>query len=384
MNSNRTELALIARGIDSNHAKKLRKQGLTLEKLKLLSDVDLVALQISPLDIASVRKGARPPIPTTDLVKVLFANRWVCCVCRDSTLPIVVHHIKPWSESRDHSPENLAVLCSIHHSEAHAKRSLDMMLSVDRLQALKVTWERNVEHLDRLAIHKSTQGQGCHWWYFNHLRLFEIAHEVGVEFKRLSGFEEARDSGLLATDGAIANVHGRQVMHDGAGARYLYHYMTQMLSATLDASVVRHISDELDRGNLASLLIEGDLIFVQGWYTLTGLAPDPPGTQPVLGKRSVNNVEIQFVFDRNEGTSTSARALGLRGSQNLGCLILINRLERLKGKVVITGTVLAIRNAHPDIKHRMYEAGLYTSGLVYGQGDDTEEEDFEEATQPPD
>lgn len=378
MNSNRTELALIARGLNSALAKQLRKQGFTLAKLRLLGNDELAGLQISPPDIAALRKGARPPIPMDDLIKVLFANRWVCCVCRDALLPVVVHHIRPWSESRDHSPTNLAVLCSIHHSEAHAKRSLDMTLSAERLQALKAAWENGVEHLDRMSVHIATQGQGCHWWYFNHLRLFEVAQEVGVEFDRLAGSEQCRSSGFCAEDGAVVKEDSRQVLHDSASARYLYLYMTQMLIAVIDASTIRHITDELDRGKLSNWVVEGDFVFVQGWFTLTGLESNAPGTQPVLGKRSVNNVDITFVFDRNEGTSTSARTLWLRGSQNLGCFILVNRIQRLLGRLELTGTVLAIRNAHPDMKKRMYHAGLYEAGLAGDIYDDSQEEDFEE------
>ncbi|MCF5721858.1 hypothetical protein [Pseudomonas syringae] len=168
------------------------------------------------------------------------------------------------------------------------------------------------------------------------------------------------------------------MLHDSASARYLYHYITQMLSAVIDASTIRHITDELDRGKLSNWVVEGDFVFVQGWVTLTGLESDAPGTQLVMGKRSVNNVDITFVFDRNEGTSTSARTLWLRGSQNLGCFILVNRIQRSLGRLAITGTVLAIRNAHSDLKKRMYHVGLYEAGLAGDFYDDAQEEDFEE------
>lgn len=97
----------------------------------------------------------------------------------------------------------------------------------------------------------------------------------------------------------------------------------------------------------------------------------------------VNNVDVTFVFGRDEGTSTSERALWLRGYQKPGCVILGNLLERSLGRLVITGTVLAIRNAHPDIKKHMYDAGLYKTGLVDALCDDSEE-DLEEIVQPPD
>lgn len=160
-----------------------------------------------------------------------------------------------------------------------------------------------------MSIHIATQGQGCHGWYLNHLRLFEVAQEVEVKFKRLAGFKQGRGSGFCAEDGAVLKEDGRKVLRNGAGARYLYLYMTQMLSALIDTSTIRPISDELDRGTLSSWVVEGDFVFVQGWITMKGLESDAPGTQPVLERRSVNKVDIKFVFDRNEGTSNSARAL---------------------------------------------------------------------------
>jgi hypothetical protein len=241
-----------------------------------------------------------------------------------------------------------------------------MVLSPDRLRSFKLAWEQKVEHLDRLDVHKSTQSQACHWWYFNHLRLFEVAHEDGVEFSKLESFHEAHKSGFCANEGAVVRERGVGVLHTGASAMYLYRYLAEMLGAVLRSNIVRNFSDDLDRGKLSGLVIEGDLIFVQGWYSLAELSSDSPGTKPMLGKRSVNNVEIRFVFDRNEGTSDSAREMWLKGSQDLGCLLLVNRLERSMGKVIISATVLAIRNAQLDVRHRRYDTKLYTSGLIRG------------------
>jgi hypothetical protein len=102
---------------------------------------------------------------------------------------------------------------------------------------------------------------------------------------------------------------------------------------------------------------------VQGRYSFGECGPATVDSDPVIGKRCVNSVEIQFVLDRNEGTSVSARSLWLKGSIEVACLIKVNRRERVMQKMVITGTVLAIRNAHPDLKTRDYDINLYKSGL---------------------
>ncbi|MCO7572010.1 hypothetical protein NJH78_18660 [Pseudomonas chlororaphis] len=115
-------------------------------------------------------------------------------------------------------------------------------------------------------------------------------------------------------------------------------------------------------------------MFVQGPYNFSD-TPNGFGADLVRGRRSVNNVEITFVFDRNESTSDSARIEWLRGVRHLGCLLRVNKLERsLKGTLHIEATVLAIRSAHENLKSRMYEIGLYKSGLIGGPD---EEEEFD-------
>lgn len=363
MTRNRTELAFIARGIDSESARDLRVKGWTLAKLQLADPSELKDLMLSPETIEVLSSEARPPVPIDDLMKVLFANRWLCCVCRDPSRPIVVHHINPWSQSRDHSPDNLAVICSIHHGEAHTTHALEMSLNMERLHAQKERWEQEVKRLDRFAIQQATQVHGCNWWFFNHLRLFELASEVGVEFTSLAGFQRSFASGRCDEDGAILGDTASGSLHGGPGGLIFTQYVANVLEATLEHATVRNLSDELDRGTLSSLVMPGDFIFVQGRYQFTDLTPASPGSQPVTGTRSVNSVEIKFVFNRNEGTSTSARELWLTGTQSLGCLIKVVCLERSGSKIHLAGTVLGIRNALPELKTRTYEYRLHDYGL---------------------
>ena len=152
--------------------------------------------------------------------------------------------------------------------------------------------------------------------------------------------------------------------------------MSDMLRAAVDHCCVRNISDDLDRGTLDILVTPGDLVFVQGSYHFMDMPPDGSGADMVRGRRRVNKVEITFVFDRNEGTSGSARAEWLLGVHTLGCLLRVNKLQRdLSGVLHVGATVLAIRSAHEELKTRMYEIGLYQSGLIGHE--DEELEDFD-------
>lgn len=281
---NRTELALIARGVDSALARKLHEEKWSLAKLQTLSLQELADLEIDGEAASAILGNSRPPIPSDVLVQTLFANRWLCCVCRDESRPIIVHHIKPWAESRDHSQENLAVLCSIHHGEAHSTHALELTLTPDRLKSTKAVWEHEVERLDPHAILKATQLQGCQWWYFNHLRVFEIALQCGVAITDLAGFRRAFEAKLCDEGGYPCYSTGP--MYNGSAALILYRYMTDMLQVTMDYASVRNISDNLDRGTLSCLIMEGDLIFVQGRYHFSNLPPEDSGSDLVKGVRS--------------------------------------------------------------------------------------------------
>jgi hypothetical protein len=357
-------------------AGKLREDKWTLAKLQSLSPEKLLDLGITEAVVPVILGKGRPPIPPDVLIKTLYDNRWLCCVCRDAERPMIVHHIKPWAESRDHDQSNLAVLCSIHHGESHSTHALELTLTASRLKAAKATWEREVSRLDPLAIFKATQLTSCQWWYFNHLRVYEIAQQVGVEITRLVGFQSALRNGACDEEGYLCSREGLLYVCQ-ARSLSLYRYMSSMLQNAMGHARVRNISDDLDRGTLDCLILEGDLVFVQGSYSFTDIPPDGSGADMVRGRRSVNKVEITFVFDRNEGTSGSARYEWLLGVRSVGCLLRVNKLKRaLKGVLDIEATVLAIRDAHHELKSRMYEVGLYRSGLVGGDDEDDESDIF--------
>lgn len=104
---------------------------------------------------------------------------------------------------------------------------------------------------------------------------------------------------------------------------------------------------------------------------------------PADAEESLNNVDVTFVFGRDEGTSTSERALWLRGSQKPGCVILGNLLGRSLGRLVIN----RYRPGHTQRVSRYQEAYVRCRTLQDGPVDavcDDPEEDLEEIVQPPD
>lgn len=379
MTNNPTEKALIARGFDSGLAARLRQAGQTLNKLKQGEDSALTSLGLSREQIRIVRQEPRPPIPQEDLAKVLFANRWVCCVCRDATRPIVVHHIREWALSRDHSTSNLAVLCLNHHADVHTIRQLEQNLTASRVAELKAAWEATVCNEDALAIQQGSQLQSEIWFYFNHMRLYELALELGVDISAIPGFPAALNAGVCTYEGTITKVAAPgSFMYADSDRMSLYRYALGMLRAALAGAVIRNISDHLDRGLVGCLVVPGDIVFVQGVHTFSQVMPSPTGKELARGIRKANGVSVSFVLDLAEATSTSAWAVWLRGQGVVGSIVRVQRVQRRDRKLLLEGTVLAIRSSADGLKERAYELGLYKAGIPQRREADADEitEDF--------
>ncbi|MBN8564722.1 MAG: HNH endonuclease [Leptolyngbya sp. UWPOB_LEPTO1] len=140
--------ALMRRGFDSETANRLASNGYSLNSLKNLDKNRLQELEISEELIQALLQEPRPPIPLEILNKVLYESRMTCCVCRDRSQGIIVHHIHEFSDSRSHAEENLIVLCLNHHGEAHTKRELQLNLTPDRLREFKARWLNDVKQYD--------------------------------------------------------------------------------------------------------------------------------------------------------------------------------------------------------------------------------------------
>ncbi|MGC4079301.1 MAG: HNH endonuclease signature motif containing protein [Rubrivivax sp.] len=382
MNGNRTEIALIARGMPSDQAAHLRSRGWTAAKLQAATDAELNALGISDAVKRNLRAGARPAIPSDTLSQVLYANRWACCVCRTPGLPVIVHHIEPWAKTHDHTAGNLAVLCAVHHGEAHSTRDLQISLTAARLRDFKQRWEEQAGRDDAQAIQLGTQLQSDQWIYFNHLRLAELARANGVDLAALPGRVQAERFGVCNDDGDITvTAPNDGYIYDGSHGIALYRYSKAMLYELLNCTAIRNISNDLDRGPLKAVVVPGDLIYVQGRHIFEDVQPAPANAQAVRARRSANRVEINFDFDRREATSTSAWTGWLRGAQDIGSLVQVKMLKRVSnGKLHIIGTVIGMRNALEGLKTRTYEAGLYKAGLIrtFGSWDDEESDDLYE------
>ncbi|MEI6348179.1 MAG: HNH endonuclease signature motif containing protein [Bacteroidota bacterium] len=151
--SNNTKSALLKRGIDSESTRKLVENGYTVQSLQQKSLETLRLLGIPKIQAIKLLDG-RPPIPNKIFNQVLHDSKYVCCICREKNKGIIIHHIDEWSVSHNHNYDNLAVLCTEHHDEAHTNRQMTIMLSPKRIRSSRDKWYSQVKANDESIINE--------------------------------------------------------------------------------------------------------------------------------------------------------------------------------------------------------------------------------------
>lgn len=374
--TNRTDLALIGYGIATTKAVKLRKQGHTATKLRQMKRHELKQLGLNKLVVDNILGGGRPPPPAKNLIEVLYANAFTCCVCRKPKRGVIVHHIKKWAETRDHRVANLSVLCLLDHAKVHTKSELTQNLDPATLRGLKKRWEAEVAEMGTKAIIDQSREQHSAWVYFNHQRLFELARQEGLILKDIDGFDVARALELCDKNGVVnSRMEDSGWMYSDGYGRQLYTYVREVLHAVLEKLKVANISDDLERGVLSALLSPGDFILVQGLHNFARQNSKNQGPgQTMDGSRKANKVAVEFTFDRFEATSSSAHGRWVSGRVDVSSIVRVGTITREAGVLRIQGTVLGIAMGFSALKTREYSTFPYRGG-VYRTDDDFDEDE---------
>ena len=151
---NSTEKALLKRGLDSQKSKEIIKNGYTLKTLATLSVDKKEALGLSEDDNQMIFINKRSKIPDYIVKNLLFKCKSTCCICRDSSKSIIIHHIEEWNVSKDNSESNLVVLCIEDHDKVHTKKELSHNFTSEEIKSFKHQWEEEVNRLDGEVINQ--------------------------------------------------------------------------------------------------------------------------------------------------------------------------------------------------------------------------------------
>lgn len=385
---NQTQKALLARGVDIATSEQLVTSGYTLASLKLLDQSALIALGMPQQSVVNLLNESRPPIASETVAQVLHANRRTCCVCRQPERSVILHHINPWHVSRDHSPENLAVLCLLHHDEAHSQKSLSLNLDQKSLRAAKAKWEAEVVQLDSRHILKAANlANNDRWDYINQLRIFELAQTLGIDLTDNQYFDYMVALNAVDKNGVFKprKGDGYFYFYDDGNILPTYAYIKEVVRSVLEKTKIINISDDLDIGNIEAIIRADDLIAVQGAHYFRDLiANKSKGVgQNRLGFREANHVRIEFLFDAWEATSSSSKNMHLSGRTSALSISRVRDLSRDGKQLVIKCSSLLIGTGFEDLRTRTYGSippGVGSYGRLFGtqvsDRDDDDDDDF--------
>jgi len=347
-----TEIALIARGIDTDLAKSLSKK-YTVTSLKQLKIEALLALGMSKPQAEQLMSEGRPPIPEAKLLKVLYKNRRTCCVCRDPKKSVIVHHISEWSVSRSHEENNLSVLCLEHHDEAHTKKNLSQNLTEAEIRKSKKRWEEDVSKLDAKSILRLKAGNDyARWDWINIQRVFELSTKMGLRPKKDALFHTLSAKGFIDDDGFL-----RPEEEWKRGAKFWFldfgeghavaHYLSRIVETLLTELPIIDITPYIaNKGQLKSLISTGDYIAAQlPFYFKTVEEKEKYTNQIRCAYYRGHSVRLEYTFNAWHCLSSSARWDGMSGRKVQTVFGFVRSILDDEGDLVISLSCLAAGTA---------------------------------------
>lgn len=329
MKLHQTAKALVARGIASDKAIQLVNQGLTLTKLKQMSKSQLSALNLGDDFIKNIRSESRPPIDSATLDELLFESRFCCCVCRDPSKPIVIHHIEPWEKSRSHKKENLVVLCPNHHDEAHTKHNLTLSLTPERLRSIKEQWLQEVQMLDRDTICSLFDKNFACWDFFNLHRIFELSSQLDIDYDSIRTYPYLFSHGYVDGEGHITPVDRwphkpKQYWLDMMEGMYLSSYIRDIFLKMTPLLPFKILNFLWKRSTIRSLCRPGDFVVLQGAFYFKD--SDIKKKDLRFGYRRAQGIQLEFLYDAWYCTSSSAKYNHLTGRRVATVFAIIREL----------------------------------------------------------
>lgn len=319
---NNTIKALIKRGIDSITAEKVYKKEYSLNKLRITDDKKLLDIGLTQEQINLIKDESRPPIPEETVNKLLYESNFTCCICKDSSNGIIIHHIDEWHISKSHDQNNLVVLCPNHHDKAHSHSDLTLNLTKDRLIDFKEKWIEEVKHKTALALKEKQKASNNRYDYFNIKRLLELCRHYGISNNNTT-FNYLRDINILDKNGNINSyIYWKTAskvtlcLFHPFECNYLYLYMKELMDLLLECIEVKDLDTLWDKKTVSDFIHEGDFITFSGGVYLKNISKSDGDDQPRLIYSKKRGIKVESEINAFWATSSSSYSYLLKGHQS--------------------------------------------------------------------
>lgn len=319
---NNTVKALIKRGIDSITAEEVYKKGYSLNKIKNTADIKLLNIGLTQKQIDLIKDESRPPIPEETVNQLLYESNFTCCICKDSSNGIIIHHINEWHISKSHDQENLVVLCPNHHDKAHSHSDLTLNLTKDRLIDFKAKWIEEVKHKTSLALKEKQKSNNNRYDYFNIKRLLELCRHYGISNNN-NTFNYLRDINILDKNGNINSyIYWKTAskvtlcLFHPFECNYLYLYMKELMDLLLECIEVKDLDTLWNKKTVSDFIHEGDFITFSGGVYLKNISKPDGDDQPRLIYSKKREIKVESEINAFWATSSSSYSYLLKGHQS--------------------------------------------------------------------
>lgn len=341
---------LLGLGVDKDLAERLATDGQTQTKLRALTTRVLHELGLTDAQVEWIKDTSRPPIPAATVARVLTDAAWTCCICKDRSRSVILHHIQEWALSHDHEPSNLAVLCLQHHDEAHTKRGLTLSLTASRLRQAKAQWEAEVSQRASQAFIATVTAADALWDYINVPRLFQLARQQGVPFNQLPSFGPLLQNNLVLSNGDLTptgyadSANPIYFLQSGHGI-LVGRYLEELLYTVIREGPIISLDRIWGKQELAAVVAPGMLVSTTGAHSFKRLGSWKGSDQPRRVKRKAANVELQFDINAWYATASSAHSRHLSGTSRVTSLVFVRDIRSVNRSLVIEGTCIGICGA---------------------------------------
>lgn len=335
--------ALFRRGFDSELAKKI-SETYTFSSLKTLPIKKLRKLGLDFEQIKTLDTSTRPPVPQATINSLIYDSKMICCICRKGNKAVIIHHIKPWEESKDHSEKNLVILCLEHHEQAHRISSLSQNLTSSNIRAAKKEWLKKVRVEDNNILLTKIDYQE-RWDYINITRLDELVSALKIVRSKCDCFSSLRDKGVIDAKGIIVEPDEEKniLLYGLKEHLQTKRYLDSLLKKVIEKINPFYIEESMSHSFIAEKIKEGQYFAISRSFYFKNVSKNERGVgQERKVYKNSHKLSIEFTIDAYYATSTSSWSSNLSRHSRCVPVCLVKNISQSKGRLSIKAACIAI------------------------------------------
>ena len=290
----------------------------------------------------------------------MYDSQYLCAVCQQRGSHI--HHID--ENHSNNQEENLVVLCTAHHDEAHTKHQLSQNLTAGALRDAKQDWIAKVKEKRDLAATVSGQlllagnnelaFMGVSWGYINHRRVGQLARPDLLGTKEKSYFEYCQARGIVDQKGILIKPNGVQLSTNYIG-NSIYdwyehgddHRLHLIYAAFVDqiSRIVQPIHLEREswtRTRIQELVSSGDFVFLDRAFYFK-CVKETRQNQHRRVHTFQRKISLEFYVDTLDMFGTTSMTVSFSGHQHCSAFLHLKSIEEnTGGRLVLHCTPIAL------------------------------------------